>query len=77
MIITKSGLMWLSLITFLLAAVIFVFAFFFYHFFGANGFSRQYSKQPHKPFVSNMIANLGVLFLFASILSLIAAFLFC
>lgn len=66
----------LSGISFGISAFILTFNYFFFHYFGENGFSNVFHKEAQKPFVSNLIGQLGVLFLFTSFLSLIIAFIF-
>jgi hypothetical protein len=59
-----------------LSFFVLVFNYFFYHYFGESGFTTEFSKLPRKPFVSDLIGQLGVLLLFCSIVSLIIAFVF-
>ena len=56
----------LSGISFGISAFILAFNYFFFHYFGENGFSNVFHKEAQKPFVSNLIGQLGVLFLFTS-----------
>ena len=70
----RKKLFKLSLITFLTAAFVLVFNYFFYHYFTSSGFTSEFHKLPEKPFVSDLIGQLGVLFLFASAMSLIIGF---
>ena len=56
-------------------AVIMVISYFFYHFVTDTGISLTWNEEPGKPFVANMIANLGVMFLFGSITSVFLALL--
>ena len=66
----------LSGISFGLSFFVLVFNYFFFHYFGENGFTGSFSKEPQKPFVADLIGQLGVLLLFCSIISLIIAFVF-
>ena len=67
----------LSVWSFILALVIFVLAFFVYHFVTAEGaITLVYHKEAGKPLVSQMLANLGALFLFSGILNLLIAKIF-
>ena len=66
----------LSGISFGISAFILTFNYFFFHYFGENGFSNVFHKEAQKPFVSNLIGQLGVLFLFTSFLSLIIEFIY-
>ncbi len=67
----------LSLWSFVLTAVIFAVAFYVFHYVTADGsFTLVYHKEAGKPLVSQMLANLGVLFLFSGILNLLIAKIF-
>lgn len=70
---TKKQFLKLALWMFISFAVIMVISYFFYHFVTDTGISLTWQPEPGKPFVSNMIANLGVMFLFGSITSLFLA----
>lgn len=62
---------------FVLAAAIFILSYFLYHFTlpgGAITFVRQ--STPGKPFITELVANLGVLFLFGGIGSLLVGKIF-
>lgn len=72
---TRKKLLKVSIITLGLAVLILVFNYFFYHYFTSNGFTSTFYKEAQKPFVANLIGQLGVLFLFASIMSTIFAFI--
>ena len=52
-----------------------VISYFFYHFVTDTGISLTWNEEPGKPFVTNMIANLGVMFLFGSVTSVFLALL--
>lgn len=67
----KKNLLKLALYSFIIAAVILAFSFYFYHFVTSEGFTLTYHKEPGKPFISNMIANFGVMFLFFSCVCLL------
>ena len=72
---TKKKYLKLALWMFISFAVIMVISYFFYHFVTDTGISLTWNEEPGKPFVANMIANLGVLFLFGSITSAFLALL--
>lgn len=72
---TKKKYLKLALWMFISFAVIMVISYFFYHFVTDTGISLTWNEEPGKPFVANMIANLGVMFLFGSITSVFLAFL--
>lgn len=64
---------------FCLALVTFVLSYLIYHFTLPGGFftiTLQWQSTPGKPFVTNMVADLGVLFLFGSIMSLLVGKIF-
>ena len=65
----------LALWMFIAFAVVMVISYFFYHFVTDTGISLTWQPEPGKPFVSNMIANFGVLFLFGSVTSVFLALL--
>ena len=67
----------LSLITFLIGAFVLAVAYFFFHFVTDEGITLTWHPEAGKPFVTELIGNFAVLFLFASVMSLLIAFLFC
>lgn len=67
----------LSLITFLIGVFVLAVAYFFFHFVTDEGITLTWHPEAGKPFVTELIGNFAVLFLFASIMSLLIAFLFC
>ena len=69
----RKKLFKLSIISFAISAFVLSFNYFFYHYFTAEGFTTVFHKEPQKPFVSDLIGQFGVLFLFASVMSLIIA----
>ena len=72
----KNKLLKLSMWQGIIAAVIFVINYFFYHFVTDDGITLVWQPEAGKPFVADLIGQLGVLFLFAAAVSLIAAFIF-
>ena len=72
---TRKKYFKLALWMFISFAVIMVISYFFYHFVTDTGISLTWNEEPGKPFVANMIANLGVMFLFGSITSVFLALL--
>ena len=72
---TRKKFFKLALWMFISFAVIMVISYFFYHFVTDTGISLTWQPEPGKPFVSNMIANLGVMFLFGSVTSVFLALL--
>lgn len=69
----KNKLLKLSLWMIIVAAIIFVINYFFFHFVTDSGISLSWNPEPGKPFVSNLIGTLGVLFIFGSAVSLMLA----
>ena len=72
----KKKLFKLSLITFIIAVCVMAFSFYFFHFVTDQGFTLTYHQEAGKPFISNMLGTFGVLFLFASVMSFLIAFIF-
>ena len=73
--IMGRNLLLLSGVSFVISALILVFNYFFFHYFTAKGFTKTFHKKAEKPFVSNLIGQLGVHFLFLSLASLLIAFI--
>ena len=72
---TKKNLLKISLITFIIGIVVLAITYFFFHYVGDEGI-RAWQPEAGKPFVTDMVAQLGVLFLFASAISFIASLVF-
>lgn len=73
---TKKKLLKLSLITLIIGICVLAIAYFFFHFVTDDGISLTWNPEPGKPFVTDMIGQLATLFLFASAMSAISAFVF-
>ena len=58
----------------IIAAFVFVVNYFFYHFVTDEGITLVWQPEAGKPFVADLIGNLGVLFIFGSIVCLLCAF---
>ena len=56
--------------------MVFAVNYFFYHFVTDEGITLTFHEEAGKPFVADLIGQLGVLFLFSAAVSLIAAFVF-
>ena len=69
----KNKLLKLSLWMLIVAAFVFIVNYFFYHFVTDTGISLTWNPEPGKPFVSDLIGSLGVLFIFGSAVSLMLA----
>ena len=72
----KKNLQKLSLYSFIISAVTFIFTFYFYHFVTDSGFTLTYHKEPGKPFISNLLGQFAVLFLFMSVAALLISHIF-
>ena len=62
---------------FILAAVLMAVSFVLFHFLTDSGFTTVFQMEAGKPFVTEMVADLGVLFLFSGILCRMIAGIFC
>ena len=69
----KHKLLKLSLWMLIVAAFVFIVNYFFYHFVTDAGISLTWNPEPGKPFVSDLIGSLGVLFMFGIAVSLMLA----
>ena len=74
--LNKKNFLKLSLALLISALVIFVINYFFFHFVTDDGISLTWQPEAGKPFVADMIGNLGTLSLFGSGLSLLVALIF-
>ena len=72
----KQKFLKLSLISFVIAICLFAIAFYFFHFVTDSGFTLTYHEEAGKPFVTDLIGQFAVLFLFTSVLSFIIAKVF-
>ena len=73
---TKQKLFKLSLITLAIGLGLLAIAYFFFHFVTDTGITFTWHPEAGKPFVTDMIGQLAVLFLFASSMSAISALVF-
>ena len=73
---TKQKLFKLSLITLAIGLGLLAIAYFFFHFVTDSGISLTWHPEAGKPFVTDMIGQLAVLFLFTSAISVISALVF-
>ena len=72
----KKNLLKFSLVNLIIGLVIFAISYFTFHFVTDSGITLTWHPEAGKPFVTDMIAQLGVLFIFASVTSLISSFIF-
>ena len=70
---TRQKLFKLSLITLAIGVGLLAIAYFFFHFVTDSGVTFTWHPEAGKPFVTDMIGQLAVLFLFASSMSAISA----
>ena len=73
---SKKNLMKFSLITFIIGIAILLIAYFCFHYVTDDGITLVWHPEAGKPFVTDMIGIFGVLFIFASAISLISSFVF-
>ena len=73
----KRNFQKLSLVSFISSAVVFAINYFFFHFVTDEGISLVWQPEAGKPFVADLIGQLGVLFIFGSIVSLLCAYILC
>ena len=67
----------LAICTFVLAVAAFAVSYILYHYMLPGGaLTPVWQSQPGKPFITAMVAALGVLFLFSSIMSLLIGWIF-
>ena len=72
----KKKLLKLSWITAVIGACVLLIAYFFFHFVTDQGITLGWHAEAGKPFVTFLIGIFGVLFLFASVMSLLVAYCF-
>lgn len=70
----RKKLLKLSLVFIISAVVVFIINYFFFHFVTDEGITLVWQPEAGKPFVADLIGNLGVLLVFGSISSLATAF---
>ena len=72
----RKKLLKFSLCQFIISAVVFAINYFFYHFVTDDGITFTFHEEAGKPFVADLIGQLGVSILFLSIASLMIALIF-
>lgn len=65
-----------SLVSFISSMIVFIFNYFFFHFVTDEGISLIFHEEVGKPFVANLIGQLGVHLLAAGIISLMISIIF-
>lgn len=63
----------LSLISLVIAVILFVVSYVMFHYLGPEGFTSLWRPEPGKPFVTFLFAVWGVCFLFGSVASVLVA----
>lgn len=66
----------LSLICFIISVVVLIISYFFFHYVTDEGITLIKQEEAGKPFVTNLIGNFGILFLFSSVMSLLISIVF-
>lgn len=72
----KNKLNKFSLVSFISSAVVFIINYFFFHFVTDDGISLVWHPEAGKPFVADLIGQLGVHLLAAAIISLMISIIF-
>ena len=72
----KKKLNKFSLVSFISSAVVFIINYFFFHFVTDESISLIFHEEVGKPFVANLIGQLGVHLLAAGIISLMISIIF-
>ena len=72
----RKNFLKLSLITFLISLALLGFSYYFFHYVTDKGFTLVWHPEAGKPFVTDMLGNFAVLFLWTSVVSLLIAFIF-
>ena len=72
----NKKLLKLSLICLITSIVVLAIAYFFFHYVTDTGITLVRQEEAGKPFVTDLIGQFGVLFLFASAFTLLIAFVF-
>ena len=75
-LMTKQKLFKLSIITLIIGILLIGIDYFFFHFVTDSGITLTWHPEAGKPFVTDMIGQLAVLFVFASAMSAISALVF-
>lgn len=72
----KKNFQKLSLVSFVSSLVVFAINYFFFHFVNDNGISLVWQPEAGKPFVTDLIGQLGVHLLSAAVISLMISIIF-
>ncbi len=74
--ITRQRLLKLSLICLVIGVAVLLIAYFFFHFVTDDGITLTWHPEAGKPFVSELLGDLGVLFIFTSALGSLSSLVF-
>lgn len=74
--ITRQRLLKLSLICLVIGVAVLLIAYFFFHFVTDDGITLTWHPEAGKPFVSELLGDLGVLFIFTSALGSLSSVVF-
>ena len=72
----NKKLLKLSLICLIISIVVLIIAYFFFHYVTDSGITLIKQEEAGKPFVTDLIGQFGVLFLFASLFTFIVSLVF-
>ena len=72
----KKKFLILSGISSIVSLAIFIFSYCLWHYYTENGFQTVWHEEPAKPLVTELFAELGVLFLFCGITSFLISLIF-
>ena len=72
----RNKLFKLSLVCLIIGIVVLAIAYFFFHYVTDDGITLVWHPEAGKPFVTDLIGQFGVLFLWSSAMSLILALVF-
>ena len=70
----KQKLLKLSLYSFIISLILFAITYFVFHFVTDDGITLIWHEEAGKPFVTDLLGQLSVLFLFASLFTLLFYF---
>ena len=73
---TRQKLFKFSIISLVIGLILLAISYFFFHFVTDTGITLTWHPEAGKPYVSEMLGDLSVLFLFSSAVSAIAALVF-
>ena len=72
----RKNFLKLSLVSFIISLVLLAISYYFFHYVTDSGFTLTWHPEAGKPFVTDMLGQFSVLFLWTSAVSLLIAFIF-